>query len=62
MVLKQNLNANNDGYIYLEKPVMAVVVIVVSTCCYCICCCLLTRHNPIDFHLFVNSVVIGGYP
>jgi len=31
MALEENINANNDGYMYLEKPVIGVVV-VVGTC------------------------------
>ena len=61
MVFEKNINANNEGYMNLEKPVIGVVVIVVvvSTCCCCLCCFLLTRHNNIDFHLVVNSVFFG---
>ena len=62
-MLVDNINANNDGYMYLEKPIIGVVVIVVGTCCCYLCYCLLTRHNYIDFHLVVNSVVVfRGYP
>jgi len=63
MVLGKNMNANNDGYMYLEKPVIGVVVILVGTRCCCLCCCLLTSHNYVDFQLIVNGVFfLRRYP
>jgi len=42
----KNINANNDGHMYLEKPVVVVVVIVVGACCCCLCCYLLPNGYP----------------
>ena len=36
MVLKKNIDANNDGHMYLEMSVIGVIVIVVGTCCCCL--------------------------
>ena len=55
IVMKKIQTKNNDGHIYLDKP----VIIVVDTSCCCFCCCLLTRHNHIVFHLVVTSVTIS---
>ena len=54
----RDITANNDGQLYLEKPVSGAVVFVVGTSCCCFCCCVLTRHKHTGFHLVVTSATI----